>query len=245
MYRIVPYKRTSGGAKLVASKMSEISGKRVISGEPSYDHKNILWGNSTVPVTTLQSAAAIGVAKNKLSTLNALMAANVSIPEYTTSKEVAEGWIRAGIVVVARCILNGSEGRGIVVCKTLPIVTAPLYVKLINKDKEFRVHACNGVVIDLQEKRRKNGARNTDGSRPDGLIRNIDSNWVFCRNGIVEPDGLRTLGVNAVQAIGLLFGAVDIIHNSRTGSLHVLEVNTAPGLCNSTATKYAQAFLSL
>lgn len=244
-YRIVPYKPSSESAKLLALKMTEISGKRVISGNPSYDHRNILWGNSSLPLENWQSAAAIRIAKNKLHTFNKLKETTVPIPEYTTSKAVAEEWIREGIVVVARQVLNGSEGRGIVVCKTLPLADAPLYVKLITKDKEFRVHACNGVAIDVQEKRRRNGARNPDGTRPDGLIRNIDNNWVFCRNGIVEPPGLRELGAKAVQEIGLLFGAVDIIHNTRTGSLHVLEVNTAPGLCDSTAVKYAQALLAL
>jgi len=245
MFRIVPYKRTSESAKLVAQKMTELSGRRVVSGEASLDHRNILWGNSSVPLENLQPAAAIGIAKNKLSTLDKLKSSNVSIPEYTTSKSVAEDWVRNGIVVVARKLLNGSEGRGIVLCRHLPLEDAPLYVKLVEKDKEFRVHVCNGVAIDLQEKRRKNGARNPDGTRPDGIIRNIDSNWVFCRNNIVEPPGLRVLGITAVQALGLLFGAVDVVHNTRNGSLHVLEINTAPGLCDSTATKYAQAFLNL
>lgn len=245
MFRIVPYKHTSGSAKLVAQKMSDLSGRRIISGEPSLDHRNILWGNSSVPLENLQSARAIAIAKNKLSTFDQLKAANVPIPEYTTSKSVAEEWVRNGVIVVARKLLNGSEGRGIVLCRHLPIPNAPLYVKLINKNKEFRVHVCNGVAIDVQEKRRKNGARNSDGTRPDGIIRNIDSNWVFCRNNIVEPPELRALGVSAVQALGLLFGAVDVVHNTRTGTLHALEVNTAPGLCNSTAVKYAQAFLAL
>lgn len=244
-FRIVPYKKTSEGARLLAAKMTEISGKKVVSGDPSYDHKNILWGNANIPLLNFQPTAGIAIAKNKLSTLNKLSTAGVSIPEYTTSRSVAEGWVREGIVVVARQILNGSEGRGIVICRTLPVVEAPLYVKLVDKDKEFRVHACNGNVIDLQEKRRRNGARNADGSRPDGLIRNIDNQWVFCRNGIIEPQGLRDLGVRAVQALGLLFGAVDIVHSTRSGRLWVLEINTAPGLCETTATRYAQALLSL
>lgn len=245
-FRIVPYKKGSEGAKLLAQKMTEISGKRIVSGDPSYDHRNILWGNSRIPLENLQPAAGISIAQNKLNTLVKLRDSNVSVPEFTTSRATAEEWIRNGIVVVARQILNGSEGRGIVVCRTAAeLVPAPLYVKLIVKDKEFRVHACKGVAIDLQEKRRRNGARNEDGSRPDGLIRNIDNQWVFCRNGIIEPQGLRDLGVRAVQALGLLFGAVDIVYNSQSRVMYVLEVNTAPGLCESTATRYAQAFLAL
>lgn len=245
-FRIVPYKKTSEGAKLLAQKMTELGGKRVVSGDVSYDHRNLLWGNSRIPLENLQPSAGISIAQNKLTTLVKLKEANVSVPDFTTSRVTAEEWIRAGQVVVARQILNGSEGRGIVVCRTAAeLVQAPLYVKLITKDQEFRVHACNGVAIDVQEKRRRNGARNADGSRPDGLIRNIDNQWVFCRNGIAEPQGLRELGVKAVQALGLLFGAVDVIYNSRTRAMYALEVNTAPGLCESTATRYAQAFLAL
>lgn len=254
MFRIVPYKTASESAKLLAKKLTELGGKRVISGPPSYDHRNILWGNSKIVMETLQPTASISIALNKLSTFNKLREANVSIPEFTTVKATAESWIRNGIPVVARTILNGAEGRGIVVCKTLPLVNAPLYVKLINKEKEFRVHVFNGVAIDIQEKRRRNGARNPDGTKPDGIIRNIDNNWVFCRNNIVEPPGLRELGVQAVQAVGLLFGAVDIILQStgrnrigaRAGTtLYALEINTAPGLCESTATKYAEAILAM
>jgi hypothetical protein len=245
-FRIVPYKKGSEGAKLLALKMTEISGKKVAAGDPSYDHRNLLWGTTKYPLLNLQPAASIAIAQNKLSTLNKLKQSDVSVPEFTTLRATAEEWIRNGTVVVARTLLNASEGRGIVVCRTVEeLVPAPLYVKLVTKDKEFRVHACNGVAIDLQEKRRRNGARNPDGSRIDGMIRNIDNNWVFCRNGIAEPRGLRDLGIKAVQALGLLFGAVDIIYNSQTGLMYVLEVNTAPGLCESTATRYAQAFLAL
>lgn len=245
MHRIVAYSRASESAKLLAKKMTDLGGKPVISGRPSFDHKNILWGNGDVTLENLQPSAGIRIAVNKLLTLNKLSTAGVSIPEYTTSKTVAEGWVTSGITVVARQKLTASEGRGIVVCRTLPLAEAPLYVKLVDKDKEFRVHACNGVAIDLQEKRRRNNARNADGTRPDGVIRNIDNNWVFCRNNIVEPAGLRDIGIRAVQALGLLFGAVDIVYNSRTGNLYVLEINTAPGLCESTATSYARALLTV
>jgi glutathione synthase/RimK-type ligase-like ATP-grasp enzyme len=147
--------------------------------------------------------------------------------------------VRAGLTVFVRKKLNASSGRGIVVTTTLPIDDAPLYVKSINKTKEFRVHVVADQAIDLQEKRRKNG------SRANEMIRNLDNGWVFCRQNIVAPAGLKELGVAAVKAIGLLFGAVDIIFDAVGNRLYVLEVNTAPGLTNSTAINYAKAFLAL
>jgi glutathione synthase/RimK-type ligase-like ATP-grasp enzyme len=147
--------------------------------------------------------------------------------------------VRAGVTVFVRKKLNASSGRGIVVATTLPIDDAPLYVKSINKTKEFRVHVVADQAIDLQEKRRKNG------SRANEMIRNLDNGWVFCRQNIVAPAGLKELGVAAVKAVGLLFGAVDIIFDAVGNRLYVLEVNTAPGLTNSTAVSYAKAFLNL
>ena len=245
MFRIVPYKKSSESAKLLAEKLTAMTGKRVISGNPSLDHRNILWGCSSVDMETSQPTKAVSIAQNKLRTLTKLKEANISIPEFTTVKATAEGWVRNGQTVLARTMLNASEGRGIVVCDKLPMTAAPLYVKLIKKKKEFRVHVMNGQVIDLQEKRRRNGIRQADGRRIDGTIRNIGNDWVFCRDGIVEPRGLREIGIAAVKAVGLLFGAVDIIFNEYHNKLYVLEVNTAPGLTDSTAESYARAIVAL
>lgn len=245
MFRIVPYKQTSESAKLLAKKLSELSGVQVISGPASFDYRNVLWGSSGTTMATMQPTAGINIAKNKLNTFRALKVANVAHPDWTVEKATAEGWIRAGSTVLARTKLNASEGRGIVICKVLPLPEAPLYVKLIKKKKEFRVHVLNGQVIDLQEKRRRNGVRQADGQPIDGTIRNIGNDWVFCRGNIVEPTGLRDLGVAAVRACGLMFGAVDVIWNEYHNRLYALEVNTAPGLCESTATSYARALLAL
>lgn len=249
MFRIVPYKPASQSAKLLASKLTALVGQEVVSGQPSYDHRNILWGQSGIVMKTMQPNAAIQIAANKLTTLHKLGDAGISIPEYTTSAARAAEWIAQGKTVLARKLLNGSEGRGIVVCKTRAqldaAAPAPLYVLLIPKEQEFRVHVMNGAAIDLQEKRRRNGVRAADGGKIDGTIRNIGNDWVFCRNNIREPRGLREIGVAAVKAVGLLFGAVDVIYNRTRDQLYVLEVNTAPGLCDSTAQKYAEAFVAL
>ncbi|MNY63636.1 hypothetical protein D3C86_2006230 [compost metagenome] len=49
----------------------------------------------------------------------------------------------------------------------------------------------------------------------------------------------------AVNAIGLTFGAVDVIWNEYRHQAYVLEVNTAPGLTGTTLEKYAEAFRGL
>lgn len=238
-FRIIPYSITSESAALVATKMTELAGYKVEAGAPSYDHRNLLWGSSAIQMQTLQPTAAINIAKSKLATFNALKSANVSIPDFSTLKQEAEEWVRAGTTVFVRKKLNASSGRGIVVSSKLPLEDAPLYVKSVSKTKEFRVHVVADQVIDLQEKRRKNG------SKVNEMIRNLDNGWVFCRQNIIVPTGLKELGIAAVKAIGLLFGAVDVIFDAAANKLYVLEVNTAPGLTNSTAINYAKAFLSL
>jgi glutathione synthase/RimK-type ligase-like ATP-grasp enzyme len=120
-----------------------------------------------------------------------------------------------------------------------PLVNAPLYVKYKKKRKEYRVHVFKGQVIDVAEKRR----RRKD-ERPatfDGYVRNLANGWVFCRDSIVKPADLDGLAIAACAALGLDFGAVDVIWNEKENKCYVLEVNTAPGLQGTTLTNYTNA----
>lgn len=237
--RIVPYKRGSASALMLARELSNHVGYRVLSGRPLRTHKNILWGNTTIVNNSPQPANAISIAQNKLTTFNSLKLKGVSIPEFTTDKAKAVEWIMAGQIVFARQELSSYGGRGIVVCQELPLPNAPLYVKYVKSNHEFRVHVVNGAVIDIQEKRRRNE------TEANPFIRNLDNGWVFCRQNIIEPTLLRDTAVKAVKAVGLLFGAVDILYNSDYNTIYVLEINTAPGLSDTTAKKYATSLLGI
>lgn len=172
---------------------------------------------------------------DKITQLRSFQNANVSIPDFTTDRAVANGWLREGHSVVCRTLLRSSEGAGIVVAEREDqLVAAPLYTKYFKKKKEFRVHVLNGEVIDVQEKRKKNGVE-----RADTRIRNTANGFVFCRNDVVEPLGLRELGVAAVQALGYHMGGVDIAFNEHHNRLAVLEVNACPGIEGTTVDKYA------
>jgi hypothetical protein len=106
-----------------------------------------------------------------------------------------------------------------------------LYVKYIPKLREFRAHVAFGHVIFLQEKKRKTENEQTDDQK---LIRNHDNGWVFCINDIQLTDAERTSinaeAVKATTALGLDFGAVDLILGKKDNLPYILEVNTAPGL---------------
>jgi glutathione synthase/RimK-type ligase-like ATP-grasp enzyme len=221
--RVVPYKMASTSAKLFAEALTEALGYKVWRGPYRIGKRNIFWGNPN------------GANASKLDSFRVLAAAGCSIPDFTTDPEEAKQWVNTGSKVVCRKLLKASEGRGIVLATTLEsLVQAPLYVKYVPKKKEFRVHVLGGEVILVQEKRKRRG------SKADYQVRN-HGDWVFCVNDIVEPEGLRKVGLDAVLAVcpATLSGAADIVWNEKKNKCYVLEVNSAPGLCPSSAKVYA------
>lgn len=180
---------------------------------------------------------------DKLTQLQRFQENGISCPEFTTDRNVASAWAGDGGAVVCRTLLRGSEGRGIVVAETAEqMVAAPLYTKYIKKMREFRVHVLNAQVIDVQEKRKR---RDFTPDQRDTRIRNTANGYVFCRDGMVEPEGLRGVAQQAVAALGYLMGAVDIIYNERGNQCYVLEVNSCPGMEGTTLEKYADAIIQL
>lgn len=223
--RLIPYRRGSVSARLLAQALSRRLHYHVLrSTQPHPRRFNFRWGQP---------------GPNKLRAFQLFEQHGVPHVPFTASREVAERWLAEGSRVLARTV-SGQGGAGIdIVNPGSPLPRKPLYTKYVQKKKEFRVHVFNGQVIDVQQKRRRNGVE--DG----GLIRNLANGWVFCHDNIVEPNGLRDAAVRAVQAMNLQFGAVDVIWNERQNRCYVLEVNTAPGLCETTAEKYANAIVPL
>lgn len=162
----------------------------------------------------------------------------VSSPQYCLSSDGITEFSSSRYV--ARRLTNASEGRGITIFNKGDVPPpAPLYTEYIPKKKEFRVHVWNNEVIDVAEKRKKSGyseERNTQ-------IRNTANGYVFCRTNVIEPDGIRSLALSAVSALGRSYGAVDIIWNERMNKCFVLEVNSRPGMEGTTVELYANAIL--
>lgn len=221
---LVPVNMGSAGAKALAKALSEKVGHNVYRYRPN-----------AIPPGRIAFRLREGT--DKLTQFRRFQDAHVTTPEFTTDMGVARGWINDGGVVVCRTLLRGSEGHGIVVAETAEqLVSAPLYTKYTKKKKEFRVHVFNGEVIDVQEKRKRR-----DTERADTRIRNTANGYVFCREGIVEPDGLRTLALQAVQALGYTLGAVDVGFNERDNRCFVFEVNSTPGMEGTTLESYSNA----
>lgn len=231
---IFAHNKASEGAKLLAQKLEA---KRIkhdgSSFRPARTRLVINWGSSGLPAGIGDAVLNrnSGRASNKLEAFNALKEAGVCVPNFTTTK--AEATWELGL---ARTILNGSSGRGILLWnRGEQIPDAPLYVEYIKKKHEFRVHVLRGNVIHVQQKKLKNGFE-------ANKIRSHDNGYVFAVNDIQVPENVKSQAVAAVAALGLDFGAVDVVYNAKQERAYVLEVNTAPGLCDTTATKYAEAF---
>lgn len=241
---IYPYKLGSHSARVLAVAL----GTRCVRPNGTYkqklNHLVINWGNSVVPNWInngrfLNPVYGIQRAQNKLTTFAIFKEhGNVPHPTWTTNIEEAKQWTANGLTVMCRKLLRSHSGNGIVVShSTQELVNAPLYVQYKKKKKEFRVHVFLGEVIDVQQKRRKAG------EEVNTYIRSFANGWVYAREDLVEPQGLRELALKAVAALELDFGAVDIIWNAHENQCYCLEVNTAPGLEGTTLEKYTAAMV--
>lgn len=235
--------RPSNGAK----ELSNQDGfKRCRTGK-GIKLKDILinWGSShdiddlhNLPDVILNEPESVKIASNKLLFFQELEDGFAKTVEWTTSQQVAQGWLDDGRVVVVRNKLTGHSGDGIIIVdpsETNEVPPAPLYTKYIFKDKEFRVHVCLGKVIDTQQK-----IRDPNKEVVTWKVRSHANGFIFARNNVLENAARDTAAIAVIDKVGLDFGAVDIIQHKN--QFYVLEVNTAPGLEGQTIESYAKAF---
>jgi len=246
MFIIYPYKMGSNSAKELARALNT---KRVYpDGRYNYkpNHQIINWGNSYYPnfdregIRWINNPDNVDMATNKLTTLQLLQTANVSIPEFTTDIDLVRE--SGGALWVLRRLLKSHSGRGIElhqVTNPNDIPNVPLFTKYIKKSAEYRFHVMNREVIDVQQKRKR---RDYDGEH-NYQVRNHHTGWVYTRENVNYHTSLVQLAIDAVNAIGLDFGAVDIIWNDHYQRGYVLEVNTAPGLEGATIDIYTRSFI--
>lgn len=244
--KIFPYKLASKSAKDLAQALRV---KRIRPGSsyrPTRYTRVINWGSSQFPfpsINTINEPRCVAIASNKLLALQSLKQAGVSTIEFTTSSATVQGWLNLGIKVVVRHKLNANSGDGIQILRHGDVVPyARLYTKYMKKDREFRIHVFQGRVFDFQEKRKRNGVRFEEGMN-NSLIRSHLNGWIFCRAGVFVPEYVKQEAIKAVRALGLDFGAVDVIDNG--GKAYILECNTAPGLEASTLNNYVNEFRKL
>jgi hypothetical protein len=207
----------------------------------------INWGSAReLPYRNMvNNPMAVRVATSKLSTFRALSAANIVVPSFTQDRSVAVGW---NARLLGRDQDHGSQGAGIHVYHQGDTVgNHQFYVKYWRKEREFRVHVFKGRVIFIQEKLRKRVRVPTSVLPGSSYIRSHNRGWCFAFNHLSTspcPSNVSDAAVAAVQALGLDFGGVDIGWNERHGAA-VFEVNTAPGLEETSLQAYVEAFKTL
>lgn len=246
--RVLPYK---AGSKSARDLVNQLSPRAIIKKQrtPVKGRRKVLlnWGHSNpafslMGVTVLNAPEAVARASNKLTAFRILAAAGVRIPEFTNDINVAKGWIEDERIVLCRTLLRANSGRGIHVAKTeADLISAPLYVKYIRKEKEYRLHVFKGQVIDLVEKRRRSNFESNPAYNK--YIRSYEQGWVMARDGVSVSNEVKAEAVKAVTALGLDFGAVDLVLN-REGQPVILECNTAPGIQGTTLQSYKRAIES-
>lgn len=131
--------------------------------------------------------------------------------------------------------------------RTITLPDAPLYTKAIVNTGEYRVHVMDGEVILYQKKSRRvddsGNVITAEGEEAD--VRNLASNWIYRTGNLTRLERIEELAINAIDTLGLDFGAVDIIKDEE-GNVFVLEINTAPGLGNQeTLEAYIDGFNQL
>lgn len=182
----------------------------------------------------------IRLAVNKRGSFYVWASCGVRVPEFTVDSSALD----RNHMYLARTVLTGSGGAGIVVLRRDdPIVDAPLYVRYIKKEHEYRAHVAFGQVIFVQQKKRVSDKEQT---KDEKLIRNYDNGWVFCPRELDEVSKeITDAAVNAVAGLGLDFGAIDLVVGRDDGLPYVLECNTAPGLASPGLIEaYKNAFLA-
>lgn len=249
-HKLLPYNSGSQSAKRLAEGLNGVRLKRV--GRTYVGNPNdvlINWGLTRIPErfigrTFLNSPEAVLLASNKLRFFEAIKAvAPEIIPQFWTRKEDVPN----NKTVFCRTILNGHSGDGIVIARNPgELVDAPLYVEKKRKNNEYRIHV--GRVEGRKNpdkiiaKQRKARLRSVPDHEVNWEIRNLANGFIFARQNVEVPARVADAARQALEIIGLDFGAVDVIDNERKQKSYVLEINSAPGLEGKTVDDYVRYF---
>lgn len=241
--RVYPYKKGSRSARYLARglgvKRLKNEGSRF---RPRLTDIIINWGSSCLPFDptnvgqVINHPACVAQATNKLRCLIALEKAGVPTVPFTQSPYEAMGW---GSRVVLRHRLTGHSGAGIELWdpdEDDDIPRAPLFTKYVKKTSEWRVHVADGLGFFVQRK-----VKDPNREVKDWAIRNHGAGFIYQMHNNDVPDAVIEAGLDAVNELGLDFGAADVIWNGHHERAYVLEVNTSPGLeGDTTRQKYIE-----
>lgn len=199
-----------------------------------YDYV-VRWGTSSSIRSPSEgefnSRRAVNSNTDKLGSLRTLRDAGINVPEFSTTLSDI-GYPALGR---QREHTQGNDIELILQERDRYLTENDFFVEYVPTQLEYRVHVFNGEVIKVHEKRKLSDAEN------HAYIRNSDTGYIFV-NPRDDPTPSDDLSIGAVEALGLDFGAVDVIREEDTRDEYVLEVNTAPSLDEANLRRYGEQF---
>jgi glutathione synthase/RimK-type ligase-like ATP-grasp enzyme len=112
-------------------------------------------------------------------------------------------------------------------------------VEFLESEKEYRYHVVLGRVILATVKMRRDAEGDERYRLPQGMVKRNWQHGYWRQVSCPVRPSCETVALEAVRALGLTFGAVDIIISQ--GRPFVLEVNARPGI-DAHLDVYVQAF---
>lgn len=210
----------------------------------------------------LNRPEAVALAVNKIRTFEVLTENEIPTLPWTKNRQEAFQWYTSGETVYARTKLTAHSGAGIVVVDSgtsyylslsdgttgadlqsasdgTLFPRASLFTKAITGGRrEYRYHVFGEEVILVQKKKRRDGWQENPNYSND--VRNHSTGWIYSIHDAQQDDRVAAICINAVKALGLEYGAVDII--TRRDAVYVVEVNSCCGIQSETVLeKYSDA----
>lgn len=247
--KLLPYKQISLSATGLSHKLgAKRINLRTQAFSPRKEHVIINWGNSSDYAKKLERSVqlflnkpeAVALSVNKIAFYGLCSQHKLPGPTWTTLKKQAQEWAQEH-VVVARTLVEAHAGRGIIIVEKGGVVPdAKVYTLYVPKRDEFRIHVARGNIVDIQQKKLRNGIQ-----EKNYKVRSHSNGWIFARNGIKCPDVCQKAALDVMGAIGLDFGAIDVGYMQSKDRATVYEVNTAPGIEGTTLDIYAKTITKI
>ena len=254
---IYAYSPASNSAKLLAEKLGAKRIKHTNSKFKGSRNKwVVVWGASRISNESVadnvykckvfNSPRLASMTSDKIETFKFLSHHRVPSVEFTTNIRTASQWIVEGNKVVIRNLVESHSGRGIEIVDSVDdLHDAPLYTKYFPKKKEFRIHVSGRGLFYVQRKViRKSYLEEVGADNVNWQIRNAANGFVFQRYGIDVPDAVKELADELKKSLISEFGrhfivCADVLYNEQMDKAVVCELNSAPGLDDTSAEIYA------
>lgn len=226
------------------------NGNKMIRGYmPSVDGVTINWAINPSEVEydgIVYNATGVAISSNKPRARMAMQAAGVPTPRTTTDSREALRWVDEGKTIVCRPASHRSGQNFFIIRPDTSRIDrdsilslSDYYAEFFLKTHEYRLHGGHGKVLVLQEKVPNRDGIDTTAVRP---WNHATGDFVFKVLKWSEfPINVCKAGLSSIKALGLDFGAVDIMSDEQ-GNVAVCEVNTSPSLEDYCVSRYAKYF---